>query len=194
MPLWGSKKNGDEPSRELVPAGPPAKVNVPPPPPPRERYDAEFVWRCSCGSMGTNRESLQKHVRFDRRCEPEDVTEYVPREVYDEEFETKNTTVAISGMWVVVKMPADTPEGELKGAARNGQIDARVVEAKTGLEAIQKAYTRQVGQLVPASDERDRREADARYVAIDFFTGQRAEAKVEAEWRANVEVAEGSHG
>lgn len=154
------------------------------------RDEAGMVWRCGrCGSMGTSKDSLDRHVwRGRRECNREHITEYVPRKVYQEEYEAKASQIAISGVWIVVKMPADTAEGSV--AAKYTSI---VRNARTGLEAIQGWYSAQIAKLDRDSTEADREEANGRYVAIDFFTGTRSEARVTSDWRANVELAEGSH-
>lgn len=151
-----------------------------------------MVWRCGrCGSMGTSPDSRSSHVWGDRSCTRDDITEYVPREVYEREYqagqEARAAELALSGIWIVVKMPEDTEEGSV---SRN--YSSKVLDARSGLEAIKSWYTQQVAALTPDSTEREREEANGRYVAIDFFTGIRCEAKVFSDWRAEVELAEGS--
>lgn len=190
MGLWG-RRNGDrnERGQALLPA--PAVIEEGPPPPP-EDPDAEFIWRCrSCGSMGTAHESLLAHIAPGRRCEAAEIREYVPRPPA-----SQSTEVGASGIWIVVKLPEDTEEGERPGARRHydqDRWDADVVEASTGLGAIQSCYREQIERLRGDATEADREKANGRYVAIDFFTGHRAEALVTSEWRANVVVAGGSH-
>lgn len=155
----------------------------------RQRYDyADMVWRCTCGAMGAGEESAHKHRRLSGS---HSVREYVPKEVYDEEYEahfSEGTDLEASGIWIVVKLNSSTPEGML-GRYYPKQMEAHVVESTTGLQAILDHYE----HWVRSEEPKKRSEQDGRYVALDFFTGHRAEALVEAEWRANVDVAEGSH-
>lgn len=190
MSLFG-RRNGDGDGSAL----PAAPVNVRQPiaalPPPREEYRDEdgMVWRCRCGATGISRESADRHVWSSKRgCAHNDIREYVPREVYQEEYTAKRAEVAMSGIWIVIKMPAETAEGSVAA-----KYKSRVRNAKSGLEAIKDWYSEQIAELTPQSTEADREEANGRYVAIDFFTGLRSEALVESDWRANVLVAEGSH-
>lgn len=186
--LWGSR--GKKPGTDLVVA----THVVQQAPPPREEYDgADFIWRCGrCGAMGTSRSSMASHLGK-LRCPVDAMREYVPREVYKEEYEATAQEISASGIWIVVKMPDDTPEGSIYlNRYREKPWDSIVLDGRSGLEAIQKWYSQQIADLGPKSTEDDREEANGRYVAIDFFTGHRAEALVESEWRANVEVAEGS--
>lgn len=185
--------NGDGHDQPLQPT---PRVIALLPPPPREEYrdEAGMLWRCSsCGAVGTSRESASAHTwQSSRGCSHADITEYVPRRVYQDEFaageQARHTELAVSGIWIVVKMPAETEEGSVASTYRS-----KVLSARTGLAAIQAWYTEQVAALTPDSTERDREEANGRYVAIDFFTGIRSEARVTSDWRANVELAEGSH-
>lgn len=189
--FWSNKHNGKEP--DFLPAvieAPEAieEVEETPPPPP----DVEVIWRCrQCGSMGISQESMLAHVAPNRRCQPDQVREYIPRPPASE-----STDLAASGVWIVVKLPEGADEGDHPGEysyTRNRSWSSEVVEASTGLGAIKEWYSEQVGQLRRDSTEEDREKANGRYVAIDFFTGHRAEALVTSEWRANVTVAKGSH-
>lgn len=161
-------------------------------PPPRPKYDyADMVWRCRCGATGTSRESAVAHIaRALGRCQPDEIREYVPKEVYETEYEaqfSESTELEASGTWIVVQMSTQTGEGEMAYAAH--RLTAHVVKADSGLKAIQTHYEDRVRR----KNEGERDVEDGRYVAIDFFTGHRAEALIEAEWRANVDVAAGSH-
>jgi hypothetical protein len=90
-------------------------------------------------------------------------------------------------VWLVVKMPPRTDEGD---HAR--RFEVVILEDETdGLRAIQKDYTRRLEDL---GDDDDRSDADGRYVALDFYTGARVEAKVYGEWRAQVDVAKPALG
>lgn len=165
-------------------------------PPPRQKYDySDVVWRCRCGAMGSSRESGAAHIaRSHGRCRADEIREYVPAEVYEDAAETTHSVTASSGIWMVVQMPAYTPEGgihiERWRPADELGWPITVLDADSGVQAIQRFYEARIEKRDPG--ERD--QEDGRYVAIDFFTGVRAEAEVKAEWRANVNVAEGSHG
>lgn len=104
--------------------------------------------------------------------------------------------VAPSGIWVVVKFDADLEEGEWKEEFRA----ATIVKAIDGMSAIGQVYKRDLTgaseslSLATRDDNfslKDAKEEDGRYVALDFYTGHRVEAKVTGEWNANVEVASG---
>jgi hypothetical protein len=144
--------------------------------------------------MGTSRKSAADHcARSHGRCHPRDIREYVPAEVYEEAFSESSFSVAASsGVWIVLQLPVHTPEGSIALNRFTTKMDwaVAVISADSGLQAIQEWYRERVEART--AGERDRE--DARYVAIDFFTGIRAEAEVRAEWRANVNVAEGSDG
>lgn len=195
MGLFG--RNGKEPGTELVPQGPVRSVD--PDPIPESPEDTDFIWRCgNCGAMGLNRESLHAHlgkVRRGKPCEPEGIKHYVL--AVEQEYEAKAAEVSASGVWIIIKLPDDTPEGEIKRLHYKIGDDnpwlTTVIEAASGLAAIQEWYSQKVSNLAKDHTEADREKCNGRYVAIDFFTGHRAEALVESEWRANVEVAEGSH-
>lgn len=195
MGLFNRNGKGSNGDGELVQAEfvrPHAIAALPPAPEPHDEYSGEdLVWRCKCGSMGTSRDSMTTHV-LRTRCGFEDIREYVPREVYKEEYEryeeAQAAELSLSGIWIVVKMSEYTEEGSV-----NSNYESKVMEARDGLKAIQGWYTEQIGELSPSDSEVERNKANGRYVAIDFFTGHRYEAKITSEWRANVEVAEGSH-
>lgn len=158
--------------------------------------DTEFIWRCgNCGAMGINRESLHAHIgKFIRGnvCEAAGVRHYVL--AVEQEYEAKEAEVSASDTWIVVKMPDDVNEGSI-GWFRQGETPwpTTVRESASGLKAIQDWYTEQIGELGGKATEEDRQACNGRYVALNFFTGHRAEALIESDWRANVEVAEGSH-
>ncbi len=190
------KRRDDEPSTDLAVVEP---VVVEPEPIPEPPPDTDFIWRCTnCGAMGTKREGVHAHIGRVRRggiCEAECIRHYVL--AVEQEYEAKAAEVSASGIWIIVKLPDDTPEGEIKLKHRNGheidEWDVWITEGASGLAAIQERYKCQAKRLGPNSTEEHRNEMNGRYVAIDFFTGHRAEALIESEWRANVEVAEGSH-
>ena len=202
MPFWKRREKDDpEPSRDLVPVAAPVEPVEPEPEeePEREPWEEEdFVWRCRvCGSMGRGSSSQDRHAH-------QDFDEYVPREVYHEEYEAKQGPIKSSGIWVVVKMPEATPEGEIAEDGTNDLVvygkrtirelwDSVVIEADGGMEAIKVWYEHQIADLNGHSTWKEREEANARYVALDFFTGHRSEALITAEWQAKVNIAEGSH-
>lgn len=197
MAFW--KRNG-QPSTDLVPVAARPEPEVEEHEPVEEHDDTDFIWRCtSCGAMGTSRDSLHRHIGSIRRgrrapCEATGIREYVLR--VTQEYEAKAAEVAASGTWIVVKLPENTPEGEVQmpyNGSREDPWPTTVIESASGLGAIQEWYKTQVDRLRRDATESDREAANGRYVAIDFFTGHRAEALVESEWRANVAVAEGSH-
>jgi hypothetical protein len=192
MSLWDRWK-GDDQRRPLTPRVKPVALL---PAPERPRYEGEdMMWRCGrCGASGTSYESMFAHTTSVRRpCSDDDVREYFPKEVYEEEREAgreaRASELAVSGIWIVAKMGASTPEGSVNAA----NWSVVLVDAHTGVEAIQKRYKEQIAKLGEDSTERDREKANGRYVAIDFFTGMRAEARVMSQWGADMRVAEGSH-
>lgn len=181
-----------DPGTELVHQGPVTPVEPEPEPAP----DTDFIWRCRCGSMGIHRESLHAHIgkfRKGKMCEAGDIKHYVL--AFEQEYEAKAAEVSASDTWIIVKLPDNVSEGEV-GRYREGTENpwpTTVIESSSGLGAIQDWYKQQVEELPGAATDDDREKCNGRYVALNFFTGHRAEALIESEWRANVEVAEGSH-
>lgn len=184
------RKPGTDVVHVVAPVGEPDPTPEPP-------EDTEFIWRCTtCGAMGINRESLHAHIGKVRRgkvCEAEGIKTYILRE--KQEYEAKEAKVAASDTWVVVKMPDDTREGEIAWyrEGKENPWPTTIRESASGLKAIQDWYTSQVDDLDKSATDEDRENCNGRYVALNFFTGHRAEALIESQWRANVEVAEGSH-
>lgn len=183
-----------KPGTDVVHIAEPVREPDPIPEPPE---DTDFIWRCTtCGAMGINRVSLHAHigkVRRGKACEAEGIKHYVLAK--EQEYETKEAEVSASDTWVVVKMAENVGEGEVERfvMGREDPWPTTVIEASTGLGAIQVWYKQKVDKLGRDATEEDREACNGRYVALNFFTGHRAEALVESQWRANVEVAEGSH-
>lgn len=84
---------------------------------------------------------------------------------------------ANSGKWVVIRMSTLWREGDM------GRIEKSMTcEADDGIEAIKKLYDRDY-------DINNENEANGRYVALDFYGGERTEALVTGEWRVKIDVA-----
>jgi hypothetical protein len=98
------------------------------------------------------------------------------------------TTRAPSGIWLVVVLDKSVPEGEWKPsrAYRSSKVQHTWLgKADSGMEAIAAVYGSRVKFVGEGAEE----EADARYVALDFYGGERVEAFVNGEWVVNVKVA-----
>lgn len=90
-----------------------------------------------------------------------------------------------SGVWVVFALPSHVEQGKWRqnGYTKTAAVEKMlVVEADSGVEAMHKLYD----DLYDADDPKA---ADGRYVALDFYGGERVEALVTGEWRVDLLLA-----
>lgn len=106
----------------------------------------------------------------------------VQRPFGDDGWEDHEAKPVQSGVWLVVKMPKSVKEG----GYRAGECDKHtLIEGDEGIDAIKDLYNSIFDRL----DGKDRDEADGRYVAIDFYGGERVEALVIGGWQVDVRLA-----
>lgn len=82
-----------------------------------------------------------------------------------------------SGVWVVMKMSNGTREN-----GWGNFNECQIMQAETGVLAIKNLYDKLHRDAKP--DEKN--QASGLYVALDFYGGERVEAKVTAEWAVDL--------
>lgn len=92
---------------------------------------------------------------------------------------------ADSGVWVVIRLDSQVKEGqwtENRYSSRGVVKASMLTPADDGIDAIKKLYDRDYNVT-------DESQADGRYIALDFYGGERVEALVTGEWRVKIDVA-----
>lgn len=87
-----------------------------------------------------------------------------------------------SGIYLIVQFGKYVKEGEYEQTPREAQI----IKADSAMAAMQKVYMDEIDSAKRKGDTDNLYSADARFVVFDFYTGERLEALIEGEWRANI--------
>ena len=113
----------------------------------------------------------------------------LPSGEQDDGWEARPKPPGESGIWIVVKLNVTTPEGEWTREPRRsvlrGAHKTWLGEADSGIKAIQDFYLQELDKC----EDDDRTKADGRYVALDFYGGERVEALVTGDWKVDMAIA-----